>query len=84
MNYESIAKTIWQKTGYKNSKYHREIAACEKKPLSRKRIFVQTPFSHSILKLELKNIHAAEPLALSLHFLFRRDTTPTYKITTPF
>ena len=44
-----------------------------KKPLARKRIFVQTPFSHSTLKLEQKKIHAAKPLAFSLHFLFRRD-----------
>ena len=43
-----------------------------KKPLARKRIFVQTPFSHSTVKLEQKN-HAAKPLAFSLHFLFRRD-----------
>ena len=43
-----------------------------KKPLARKRIFFQTPFSHSTLKLERK-IHAAKPLAFSLHFLFRRD-----------
>ena len=38
------------------------------KPLARKRIFVQTPFSGSTLR-----IHAAKPLAFSLHFLFRRD-----------
>ena len=32
-----------------------EMVACEqKKPLARKRIFVQTPFSHSTLKLERK------------------------------
>ena len=42
------------------------------KPLARKWIFVQTPFSYSILKLEQK-IHATKPLAFSLHFLFRRD-----------
>ena len=36
------------------------------------RIFVQTPFSHSTLKLEQK-IHVLKPLAFSLHFLFRRD-----------
>ena len=40
-----------------------------KNPLERKRIFVQTPFSHSTLKLEQKT---AESLAFSLHFLFRR------------
>ena len=44
-----------------------------KKPLPRNRNFVQTPFSHSTLKLEQKKIHAAKPLAFSLHFLFRRD-----------
>ena len=44
-----------------------------KKPLARKRIFVQTPFSHSTLNLEQKKIHAAKLLAFSLHFLFRRD-----------
>ena len=41
-----------------------------KKPLARKRIFVQTPFSH--FKLRAKKFHAARPLAVSLHFLFRR------------
>ena len=44
-----------------------------KKPLPIKRIFVQTPYSHSTLKLERKKFHAAKPLAFSLHFLFRRD-----------
>ena len=44
-----------------------------KKPQARKRIFVQSPFSHSILKLERKKFHAPKPLAFSLHFLFRRD-----------
>ena len=38
--------------------------------------FVQTPFSHSTLKLERKKFHAAKPLAFSLHFLFRRDQNP--------
>ena len=40
----------------------------KKKPQARKRIFVQTPFSHSTLKF-----CAATPLAFSLLFLFRRD-----------
>ena len=31
----------------KNSKNQSEIAACEQKPLVRKRTSVQTPFSHS-------------------------------------
>ena len=57
----------------KNSKNQSEIAPCEQKPLARKRIFVQTPFSHSTLQWEWKKFHAAKPLAVSLHFLFRRD-----------
>ena len=43
-----------------------------KKPLARQRIFVQTPFSPSTLKLEQK-IPVAKPLAFLLHFLFWRD-----------
>ena len=39
----------------KTSKNQSEIAACEQKQLPRNRIFVQTPFSHSTLKLEQKN-----------------------------
>ena len=51
-----------------------------KKPLVRKRNFIQTPFSHSALKLEQKN-HAAKLLAFSLHFLFRRDQNHNSKMT---
>ena len=43
-----------------------------KKPLPRNRIFVRTPYSH-YFKIRAKRIHAAKPLAFSLHFLFRRD-----------
>ena len=56
----------------KNSKNQSEIAACEQKPLARKRIFAQTPFSH-YFKFRAKKFHATKPLAFSLHFLFRRD-----------
>ena len=55
-----------------------------KKPLPRNRIFVQTPFSHSTLKLEQKKIHAAKPLAFSLHFLFRRDQNHHSNLTSKF
>ena len=43
-----------------------------KKPLARKRIFVPTPF-FQYFKVRAKKIHAAKPLAFSLHFLFRCD-----------
>ena len=38
----------------KNGKNQSEIAACEQKITTEKRISVQTPFSHSTLKLERK------------------------------
>ena len=57
----------------KTVKIRVKLPHVNKKPLLRNRIFVQTPFSHSILKLQQKKIHAAKPLAFSLHFLFRRD-----------
>ena len=50
-----------------------KLSHVNKKPLARKRIFVQTPFSHCTLKLERKQFHAAKPIAFSPHFLFRRD-----------
>ena len=43
-----------------------------KEPLARTPIFVQTPFSHSTLKLKQKNSRR-KPLVFSLHFLFQRD-----------
>ena len=51
-----------------------KLSHVNKKPQARKRIFVQTPFSHStFLKIRAKKFHAAKPLAFSLHFQFRRD-----------
>ena len=49
-----------------------KLPPVNKKPLARKRIFVQTPFSHSNLNLGQKNSHR-KLLAFSLHFLFRSD-----------
>ena len=55
-----------------------EIAACEQKPLAIKRIFVQTPLSHSTLKLERKNFRPQNPL------LFRSTSCfGVTKFTTP-
>ena len=62
----------------KNSKNQSEIAACEQKPLARKRIFVQTPFSHSNLKFQRKTIKPQN------HSLFRSTSCfGVTKITTP-
>ena len=67
-------KTI-QKNEKKTVKIKVKLPHVNKKPLARKRIFVQTAFSHSTLNLERKTFHAANPLAFSHHFLLRRDQT---------
>ena len=57
----------------KNSKNQSEIAACEQKTTTEKpNICSNTVFS-LYFKIRAKKIHAAKPLAFSLHFLFRRD-----------
>ena len=67
-----------QKIEKRNSKNQSEIAAFGQKPAARKRIFVHTPFSHSILKLERKNF---TPQNLSL--LCSTSCFAVTKITTP-
>ena len=57
----------------KTVKIRGKLPHVNKKPLPRNRIFVQTPFSRTTLKLERKKIHAEKSLVFSLHFLFRRD-----------
>ena len=57
----------------KNSKNKSEIAACEQKTTTEKPNFCSNTVFSLYLKLERKKIHAAKPLAFSLHFLFRRD-----------
>ena len=68
---KAFRKEIRSKKSKKTVKIRVKLPHVNKKPLARKQIFVQTQFSHSTLKLE--KIHAAKPLAFSLHFLFRRD-----------
>ena len=67
-----------QKIEKKNCKNQSEIAACEQKTTSEKANFVQTPFSHSTLKLEQKNFTPQN------HSLFRSISCfGVTKITTP-
>ena len=44
------------RTNQKTAKIKAKLPYVNKKPVARKRIFVQTPFSHSILKLERRHI----------------------------
>ena len=73
-----LGKPFWKqkilsKKLKKTVKIKVKLPHVNKKPQARKRIFVETPFSHSILNLERKKIRAAKPLAFLLQFLFRRD-----------
>ena len=84
MNYKWIGKTFpfGKKNGSKKSKKivktKVKLPHVNKKPLARKRIFVQTPFSHSTLKLERKNFTPQN------HSLFRFTSCfGVTKITTP-
>ena len=53
----------------KTVKIRVKLPHVNKKPLPRNRIFVFSLY----FKIRAKKIHAAKPLAFSLHFLFRRD-----------
>ena len=55
----------------KKLKIEVKLPQVNKNPLARKPIFVQTPFSHSTLKLEQKN--SQRKTTFSLPFGFRRD-----------
>ena len=81
-----LVEPFRKKSDQKNRKKNRKkitakLPHVNKKPLARKRFFVQTPFSHSTLNLQRKKIHIAKPLAFSLHFLFRRDQNHYSKLT---
>ena len=76
MSCEWIAKTIQKKIRSKkskNSKNQSEIAACEQKTTTEKPNFCSNTVFSLDFKIRAKKIHAAKPLAFSLHFLFRRD-----------
>ena len=71
-----LEKPVRKKSDPKNRKNCRnqsEIAACEQKTTSEKANFCSNTVFSLYFKYRAKTIHAAKPLALSLHFLFRHD-----------
>ena len=66
-------KKIRSKKKRKNSKNQSRIAACEQKTSNEKANFCSNTVFSLYFKFGAKTIHAAKPLAFSLHFLFRRD-----------
>ena len=57
----------------KTVKNQSEIAACEQKTTTEKPNFCSNTIFSLYFKIRAKKIHAAKPLAFSLHFLFRCD-----------
>ena len=57
----------------KNRKNQNEIAACEQKTASEKANFCSNTVFSLCFKFRAKKFHAANSLAFSLHFPFRRD-----------
>ena len=75
MALKGLGKPFRKKSDPKNRKTVKirvKLPHVNKKPLPRHRIFVQTPFSESTLKLERKNSRR-KTTRFSLYFLFRRD-----------
>ena len=75
MSCEWIGKTILKNPIQKIAKTVKisEIAACEQKTTSEKPNFCSNTIFALYFINRAKKIHAAKPLAFSLHFLFRRD-----------
>ena len=70
---KAFRKEIGSKKSKKNSKNQSEIAACEQKTTTEIPNFCSNTVFSLYFKIRAKKIHAAKPLAFSLHFLFRRD-----------
>ena len=73
MDWENHLEKNLVKKNRKNSKNQSEIAACEQKTTTEKPNFCSNTVFSLYFKITAKKIHAAQPLAFSLHFLFRRD-----------
>ena len=73
MDWENHLEKNRSEKSKKNSKNQSEIAACEQKTTTEKPNFCSNTVFSLYFKIRAKKIHAAKPLAFSLHFLFRRD-----------
>ena len=73
MDWENYLEKESDPKNRKNSKNQSEIAACEQKTTTDKPNFCSNTVFSLYFKIRAKNIHAAKPLAFSLHFLFQRD-----------
>ena len=73
MDWENHLEKKFYPKNRKNCKNQSEIAACEQKTTTEKPNFCSNTVFSLYFKISAKKIHAAKPLAFSLHFLFWRD-----------
>ena len=70
---KSFFKKSDQKISQKKTKNQSQNVACEQKNHYRETEFLFKHRFRTLLYNQSEKIHAAKPLAFSLHFLFRRD-----------
>ena len=68
-----LEENLIPKIKKKQKKKQSEIARCEQKTTTEKPNFCSNTVFSLYFKIRAKKIHAAKPIAFSLHFLFRRD-----------
>ena len=74
MDWENhLEKSPSKKSKKKTVKIRVKLPHVNKKPLPRNPNFCSNTVFSLYFKIRAKKIHAAKPLAFSLHFLFRRD-----------
>ena len=75
------------KKSKKQLKNQSEIVACEQQTTTEKANFCSNTVFSLYFTIRAKNFHAAKPIAISPHFLFRRDqnhySNLTSKMTAP-
>ena len=73
MDWENHLEKTRSKKTEKTVKIKVKIAACEQKTTSEKANFCSNIVFSLYSKIRAKKIHAAKPLAFSIHFLFRHQ-----------
>ena len=84
-----LGKQFRKKSDPKNRKTAKikvKLPHLNKKPLARKQIFAHSSFSHFSLhiRIRMKKVRAAKPIAFSLHFLFRHDQNHRFNLISKF
>ena len=79
MDWENYSEKLKKKLKNKSRRHCREWRKNHKR--EEKAYFCSSTLSSIYFKIRAKNFHAAKPLAFSLHFLFRRDQSRYFNLT---